>query len=117
MATGSRIKAKVVRFERKQMFVLADYTKLHYKESNLNNIDFAKKAAEDLKMEGLNRDHIRNLLIDLDIEPNHSRFVETEGGATAMARLATLEEHVSVLEKQLTALRKEVQNLHPFKTV
>jgi hypothetical protein len=93
----ARTIGKVVRHDRKEIFKIADYIKENYKKSNLNNADFAKKATEDLGLE-LNRDHIRNMLTDLEIEPNHSRFVETEGGLTAMARLARVEEDLRNLE-------------------
>lgn len=58
---------KLVRYHRKEMFALADFVRAKYKESGLDNAKFAELAATEMKMPGLNRDHIRNLLTDLGI--------------------------------------------------
>lgn len=106
----SRTVNKVVRYERKDMFRLGDYMRAEYKKSGLNNKEFAAKAAAELGLPGLNNDHIRNMLLDLGIEPNVTRTKHSDVcDGTAMARLVALEEEVRVLSAKFERLIRNLE--------
>ena len=96
----------------KQEIAVIRYLEAEYTKSGLSDPDFAKKAAEELKI-AMNRTHIERLRIALDIPSNIIRGASqtAKGNAAVDARFVELDSTIVALSCRLDDCVRKIETL------